>query len=286
MKVLIVDGPGRRPESYPRIVGAELHRLGFVVIVHPMADVHGSWAGRRAVRRQAREILEVHQPDVAHVLSSEPWVADAFAGRGVPVIHSTEDKPSRADWIMAPSQAALERLREAAGPGLDGRTARLPYAAEIAEEEPGTGDHALVRVDPGDAEALRWVREAAWLAPSVPLREEGDLREARFAVCVSSCDAAWPAGVAEAMGAGRAVIASWNGAAPELVVEGQTGFLSAPGDVESLAAHMEYLWDRPEEALRMGLAALEEARHSLGVEAHVRALLRAYRLAGSSRLAV
>jgi hypothetical protein len=251
-----------------------------------MKDVRDTWSGRRAVRRAARELLEAHQPEVAHVLSSEPWVADAFAGRGVPVVHTAEDRPSGADWLVVPTLSALERLRAAADPERDGRIARIPYAAEVDEEEPGYGAYALVCAPPGDAQARRWAREAAWLVPFIPLREEGEAREARFVVSLSSRASAWPPGTVEAMAAGRAVVASWNGAAAELVVEGLTGYLSAPGDVGSLAAHMEYLWDRPEEALRMGQAALEEARHSFGAGPHARAILAAYRRAGSPRLAV
>ena len=54
------------------------------------------------------------------------------------------------------------------------------------------------------------------------------------------------------MASGRAIVAGWNGAATEFVLEGVTGFLSAPGDVQSLATHIKYLWDQPDEAARMG----------------------------------
>ena len=96
----------------------------------------------------------------------------------------------------------------------------------------------------------------------------------------------WPAGLAEAMAAGRAVIAGWNGAATEFVLEGVNGYLSAPGDVASLAAHLRFLWDQPDEAAKMGFASREEAKAHFGAEEQVRTLMRWYLRAGVSRLAV
>jgi glycosyltransferase involved in cell wall biosynthesis len=58
----------------------------------------------------------------------------------------------------------------------------------------------------------------------------------------------------EAMGVGRAVVASRLGGLPATVVEGVTGLLAEPGDPVDLAAKIETLLDDPDLRERMGLA--------------------------------
>ena len=286
MRVLIVDGPGIHPATTARSLGFALHGLGHGVIVHPMRSrPETTWFNRSALGRDARKVLLGHNPDAVHVLSSDPRIAEAFLGNRVPVIHSTVDRPSKADWLIVPSQAALARL-PASGPQREGRAAAIPFAIEIEDETPAPGDYALAVVDRADKQAQQWLKTASAAASHVPVRTEGDPREARFVISISSRAEAWPRGVAEAMAAARPVLAGWGGAAGEFVLEGVTGFLSAPGDVKSLSGHMAWLWDRPGEAMEMGLAGRHEARSCFGAEFQARALLRGYLRAGVSRLAV
>ena len=102
MKILIIDGPGVHPVSAARALGGGLHRKGHVVIVHPVKLRELGWFPKYGIERRVSKILAVHQPDVMHVFSAEPWFADAFTGRGISVVHSAYDRPSRADWIVAP----------------------------------------------------------------------------------------------------------------------------------------------------------------------------------------
>jgi hypothetical protein len=285
MRILVVDGQGRHPAFYPRVLGAALHRRGHGVIVHPARDASDSWPGRHAFRRRAREVLSVHQPDVVHVVSAEPWLAEAFFGRGVPVIHSGEGRCGRADWSVVPTHAALNRAAgDGAGP--DFRVGHLPYAFEIESEVGAPGDFALAFVPAGDQAARSALNELRIALPDVPIRDAGDPREARFVVALGSDPAAWPVGIGEAMCAGRPVLASWGGTAQEFVLESVTGFLSAPGDLRSAAAQAELLWKQPEDAARMGAEALRHAKEHFDPDAHVKAVLRWYLRAGASRLAV
>ncbi|HVR83640.1 MAG TPA: hypothetical protein VMU54_04965, partial [Planctomycetota bacterium] len=64
------------------------------------------------------------------------------------------------------------------------------------------------------------------------------------------------------------------------------GYLSAPGDIQSLAMHLQVLWSKPEEAVTLGLAGRDEAAAHFGSEEQVRTLMRWYLRAGVSRLAV
>ena len=61
--------------------------------------------------------------------------------------------------------------------------------------------------------------------------------------------------ILEYMACGLPVVATNVGGNPELVVEGETGFLYAPGDVEGLAKALGRLLADPALAARLGAAA-------------------------------
>jgi hypothetical protein len=285
MKILIVDGPGVHPRTAARALGRGLHEKGHSPIVHPVQLEKLGWFKAQALEKRAAEVLKVHEPDLVHVFSSEPWVADAWTGRHVPVVHSAFDRGSRADWIIAPSKQALVRMGSRPSAG-EGRASVSPYPVMVGESPNNPGSYILVHAAKGDKLARKWIADAAALHRDIPVRFEGTPEEARAVVSLNSREELWPTGVAEAMAAGRPVIACWNGVAAEFVLEGVTGFLSAPGDVKSLATHMHYLWSQPEEAVNLGLSARDEAASHFGGEEQVRTLQRWYLRAGVSRLAV
>lgn len=285
MKILLVDGPGRHPRTGARALGSGLHAKGHGVMVHPVQMKRLGWFRRHAMDRLAGDLVAAHEPDVVHVLSSEPWIADSFMGRGVSVVHTTFDRASKADWLIAPSPAALDHLRREEKGGAPSLVF-LPYPIDIPEDIPGPGDYVLAHVGRRDRAARQWIEQASAMHRDIPIRFEGDPAEARFVISMSSTPELWPVGVAEAMAAARAVVAGWDGPASGFVLEGVTGFLSAPGDVKSLAGHLRYLWDQMDEVQQMGLAGREEARMHFGGEELVRSLLRWYLRAGVSRLAV
>lgn len=284
MKVLIVHGAGDHPASYPETLAGELRRLDCDPAVHAMPDT-SSWASRLRLAASARRMIGEFGPEIVHVVSPYASVAEAFTGYGASVVHSTIDRPSKSDWVIAPSRVAYTRVRKK-GKSLDYRVACLPFAVGLGEAAFGAGSYALARFDPADRVAARWIEEAALSAPDVPVRDEGDIREARFLIYASSQPEAWPLGVAEALAAGRPVIATWGGSASEFVGEAVSGFLCAPGDVRGLSANMDYLWKHPGESLFMGIQAREEAKELFGAEAHAKTLIKLYLRAGASRLAV
>jgi glycosyltransferase involved in cell wall biosynthesis len=73
-----------------------------------------------------------------------------------------------------------------------------------------------------------------------------------------------PLGVAviEAMAAGLPCIGSTGGALPELIEEGETGFLVPPGDEDALLDRMRRLADDPELCRRLGEAGAARYRES------------------------
>jgi glycosyltransferase involved in cell wall biosynthesis len=80
--------------------------------------------------------------------------------------------------------------------------------------------------------------------------------------------------VAEAMLAGIPVVAADAGAHPELIEDGQTGFLYTPRDVRDLAARLRVLASDASERSRLGGAAQFHARHAFSPQRYVEAYRR------------
>jgi glycosyltransferase involved in cell wall biosynthesis len=81
----------------------------------------------------------------------------------------------------------------------------------------------------------------------------------------STCHEVAPYAAIEAGAAGKPVIGSDIGGIPEIVADGKTGLLVAPGDPEALAAAMRLLWHHPALAAGLGVQAALRVRreHSL-----------------------
>jgi glycosyltransferase involved in cell wall biosynthesis len=88
---------------------------------------------------------------------------------------------------------------------------------------------------------------------------------------------------AEAMAHGKPVVASAVGGLRDLVVDGETGLLVPPGDVEALRGALRRLLEDRELRRRLGAAARERAVERLGWEAATRATLTAYAEAAGTR---
>jgi glycosyltransferase involved in cell wall biosynthesis len=79
-------------------------------------------------------------------------------------------------------------------------------------------------------------------------------------------------GILEAMASGLPVVATRVGGNPFLVEHGTTGFLVPPGDPGALAESLIRLVEQPDEAERLGNAALERTRCRFSTESMLREL--------------
>jgi len=69
----------------------------------------------------------------------------------------------------------------------------------------------------------------------------------------------------EAMSCGLPAITTNIGAAPEMIEDGESGLLMAPGDRETLGRHLDMLLSSPEDRQRLGVAAAQAVqRYSIG----------------------
>lgn len=82
--------------------------------------------------------------------------------------------------------------------------------------------------------------------------------------------------VLEAMAMARAVVATAVGGVPEIVMNGETGFLVPSGNPEALASAVITLLTEPEQRARLGLAGRERVLKSFTVEAMMGQLCDAY----------
>jgi glycosyltransferase involved in cell wall biosynthesis len=90
----------------------------------------------------------------------------------------------------------------------------------------------------------------------------------------------------DAMAAAKPIVATTAGGIPEVVVNGETGFLAEPHDHARIAASIVRLLRDPALRARMGEAALARVRRQFSVERMVSATVDVYRrLAGTPRAA-
>lgn len=94
--------------------------------------------------------------------------------------------------------------------------------------------------------------------------------------CLPSAAEGMPLVVLEAMAQAKPVVASAVGGTPELVVDGETGVLVPPGDVDALARAIAALLEEPERAKRMGEAGRTRARDTFSMAASARRVLALY----------
>jgi len=128
----------------------------------------------------------------------------------------------------------------------------------------------------------RWADRIKLLGPvdwdtGQQLREKADIFTAHS--CrgpITHQQEAFGAAFAEALACGLPVVSARSGALPEVVIDGVTGFLVEPGDVEGHADRLLELADDPDLRRRMGEAGWRDAKERFSLEKerpHLRAIL-------------
>jgi glycosyltransferase involved in cell wall biosynthesis len=215
----------------------------------------------------------------------------------------------RMERIITPSRFARDKLVEC---GFDpGRVLVIHNFVDTEALQPsyGGGEYAVFFGRLSAEKGIDVLMEAAAMTPDVkvfvagegPLRRELERRrhelhcdnleflgyvekddlfaliqQAMFVVVPSICYENFPYNILESFSAGKPVIGSDIGGIPEMIVEGKTGFLVAPGDPEALARRMLDLARNPSQRENMGRNARIMVETEFSADIHYRKLLALY----------
>jgi glycogen(starch) synthase len=140
----------------------------------------------------------------------------------------------------------------------------------------------------GNAEPVRGLVQQHGLADRVEiLPHQGDewlraeLERAQLALLPSHSES-FGLSIAEAQAAGLPVIAYAAGSVPEVVADGETGWLAPPGDVGALAAALSAAFEDPAESYRRGLRGRERVARLFRWELTARRVLEGLGLRAAS----
>lgn len=164
--------------------------------------------------------------------------------------------------------------------------------AKIAQQAPGAqlriaGEYSSEREY---AEAIRNFNQTANLEGRVhllgPLAEADVLHE--FATCdllaLPSAQETTPMVIAQAMAAGKPVVATSVGGVAEMVCDGETGFLVQVGDIDGLAGALRRLLENPSLRMAVGQASYKFANENYRASAVARRTYDVYqKIAGVGR---
>jgi glycosyltransferase involved in cell wall biosynthesis len=141
---------------------------------------------------------------------------------------------------------------------------------------------AIAGAGPLEADLMVWARtrpEVDLLGLLNPAECASLLNRASVAVVPSESEETFGLVALEAMRAGVAVIAAAHGALPELVTDGETGTLFAPGDVASLARILDEVGSSPGRYARYGENARIAYKTTFDPDANIDQLESIYRFA-------
>lgn len=195
--------------------------------------------------------------DIDGVLAPSAFLADAVRADVWPVpvrvLPNGVPLPASSPVPVSPTVLFVGRLEP-----VKGAHVLLSAFARIAERHPearltivGDGGQraALERAAAGIADRVRF---AGWLAGD-------DLAAAYRDAAVVAIPSVWPENfptvALEALGVGRAIVASRVGGVPELVADGHNGLLVPPDDPAALADALDRLLGDPQSRTAMGIAS-------------------------------
>jgi glycosyltransferase involved in cell wall biosynthesis len=142
------------------------------------------------------------------------------------------------------------------------------------------GDGAYKEQFVGQTGELGLAEHVTWTGRLTnPLAEEGVYAAADVICQVSRWEEVFGATIAEAMSCGKPVVATTVGGIPELVKNGETGFLVPPGDVVAIADKILVLLGDRDLRERMGAAGRKVAEAKFDIKKNVAELLRLYGIA-------
>jgi glycosyltransferase involved in cell wall biosynthesis len=222
-------------------------------------------------------------------------------------VHRLAGTFSKVDAFLCPSEFIMEVMkRSGIGPG---KLFHVPHFIDLARYEPSYGGSAsfLYAGRLSEEKGLNVLLEAKRRVKGFKLLVAGDgeLREklerdvsndsdvtfmgflprerlaevwrgAAFTVVPSVCYENFPYAILESFAFGKPVIATRIGGMPELVRDGENGFLVEPGNAEELAEKISYLVSEPEQISKMGKFARRTAEEEYSANRHFESIMNLY----------
>ena len=250
-----------------------------VLHVHSIASMGGSRAAYataiRLLGRFANRVVFCSE-FVQRNLRQRPGAADRVIPNGVVF------PPFLPDKRRGPGQELLSVGRLSRAKGLD---ILLTAVTRVANDAPGL---RLSIAGEGELQdELLALRGQLGLDDRVALLGFcGDVSSLMAASDVFVMPSLWeglPIALLEAVAAGLPVVATAVGAIPEVITNGETGWLVPPGDAEALAGALREALLQPEEARRRAVAAFESANTRYSVDAMVGSFDELYRQLARAR---
>ena len=262
-------------------------RAGKAVVIHEhrgvLADLYRK--GGYDFVRKTRELYEL--ADVAIVLSEE-W-KDFFAENvcdpsKVVVLHNSVPAPADAPALGREEKVLfLGHMTDVKGPDI-----LVKAIPEVVKSHPAC---RFIFAGDGDAQPYRDLAEELGVLGScefvgwaTDLEKDNLLRDCPI-YCQPSRNEGMPMALLEAMGYGRACIATRVGGVPQVLNDGRDGILVEPLDDKGIANAVISLLNRIDDARSLGLAAREKVQSRFCPQQNLELLSRIYSVLGSLRKA-
>ena len=242
-----------------------------------VAAIHSIPAHPESFTTRRRMIVRMFASDVAATTAVTPSQIDFIRALGFDE-HRTHVIPNGV--ASARPRATREETRNGLGVGADEFAAVLIASlrpekrverfvqAITAARQTDPRIRGLIAGDGPELEALRALCEASDGAVEMlgSRPDTADVIEAADVVCLTSDAEALPLVLLEAMAGGRPVVATNVGGVQDAVVDGETGRLVAPADVEGFSAALLELAANPELAKRFGEVGRRRQRELFTVD--------------------
>jgi glycosyltransferase involved in cell wall biosynthesis len=204
----------------------------------------------------------------------QEWVESTIRDARTVVVFNGVDMelPARTQIRSGKTILFLGRVGERKGVG-ELIAALRQMSGEIADvtlEIGGDGDLQRYQKEAAD---LANVRFLGWLGE----RERAAALQRATLFCLPSWNEGLPMSVLEAMSVGLPVVSTPVGGIPEAVIEGETGLLVLPGNVEALAAALVAILSDPKRAEAMGKNGQRRQRTDFSVQSMGDRLVSLYR---------
>jgi phosphatidylinositol alpha-1,6-mannosyltransferase len=256
-------------------------RMKTIICTHGIEVWEPLSAVRRRSLRRANLVLAPSQSTAEHVVNQQnvkrervrvlPWALDPEFEALLPAASKAappDSFPKGRVVLTVGRWLAAERYK-----GMDTLIAALPRLL------PRWPELQLAMVGEGDDRAwLEEFAEASGVRPHVHFLS--GLSYSQLASCYSACEIFALPSLAEglglvyleAMACGKPVIGGAHGGAPEVIIDGVTGYLVSHGDAGQLATSLETLLSDPTMAREMGARGCQRVEHEFRFSVFAKAL--------------